>query len=132
RPPVSRRRDGSYGAAANGRKRESQPTMATLARTWQRFAHNDQLLLFLLAVAVGVAGGYGAVAFRLLTSGMQLLFFGDGSDYLASAARALPWWHVVLAPAVGGLLLGLFMRYVLPGRLPQGVPHVMEAAVLKN
>jgi chloride channel protein, CIC family len=106
--------------------------MATLARTWQRFAHNDQLLLFLLAVAVGIAGGYGAVAFRLATSGFQLLFFGDGGDQLASAARALPWWHVVLAPAVGGLLIGLFVRYVLPGRLPQGVPQVMEAAALKN
>jgi chloride channel protein, CIC family len=106
--------------------------MATLARTWQRFAHNDQLLLFLLAVAVGTAGGYGAVAFRLATSGFQLLFFGDGSDYLATVARVLPWWHVVLAPAVGGLLIGLFVRYVLPGRLPQGVPQVMEAAALKN
>jgi CIC family chloride channel protein len=106
--------------------------MATLAQTWRRFTHNDQLLLFLLAVAVGAAGGYGAVAFRLATSGIQFLFFGDGSDYLTSAARALPWWHLVLAPAVGGLLIGLFMRYVLPGRLPQGVPHVMEAAALKN
>jgi chloride channel protein, CIC family len=83
-------------------------------------------------VAVGIAGGYGAVAFRLATSGFQLLFFGDGGDQLASAARALPWWHVVLAPAVGGLLIGLFVRYVLPGRLPQGVPQVMEAAALKN
>ena len=106
--------------------------MATLARTWQRLTHNDQLLLFLLAVAVGAAGGYGAVAFRLATSGIQYLFFGDGSDHLASAARTLSWWHVMLAPTVGGLLLGLFMRYVLPGRLPQGVPHVMEAAALKN
>ncbi len=32
----------------------------------------------------------------------------------------------------GSLLIGLFTRYVLPGRLPQGVPQVMEAAALKN
>ncbi len=74
--------------------------MATLAQTWQRLTHNDQLLLFLLAVAVGAAGGYGAVAFRLATSAIQYLFFGDGSDQLASAARALPRWYVVLAPTL--------------------------------
>jgi len=106
--------------------------MATLARTWQRFTHNDQLLLFLLAVAVGAAGGYGALAFRMATGGIQYLFFGDGSEQIASAARALSWWHVVAAPTLGGLLIGLFTRYVLPGKLPQGVPQVMEAAALKN
>jgi hypothetical protein len=53
----------SYGAAADARKGESPPIMATLARTWQRFTHDDQPL-FLLAVAVGAAGGYGAVAFE--------------------------------------------------------------------
>ena len=106
--------------------------MATLARTWQRLAHNDQLLLFLLAVGVGTAAGYGSVAFRLAIGAIQLLFFGYGGDHLASAARELAWWHVLLAPALGGLLIGVFVRWVLPGRLPQGVPQVMEAAALKN
>ncbi|MEM7025505.1 MAG: chloride channel protein [Pseudomonadota bacterium] len=106
--------------------------MAALARTWQRFTHNDQLLLFLLAVAVGAAGGYGALGFRMVASGVQFLFFGDGSEQIASAARELPWWQVMLAPTLGGLLIGIFTRYVLPGRLPQGVPQVMEAAALKN
>jgi hypothetical protein len=69
--PVPPGRHRSYGAARAERKGESLPIMATLARTWQRFAHNDQLLLFLLAVAVGIAGGYGAVAFRLATSGFR-------------------------------------------------------------
>jgi chloride channel protein, CIC family len=106
--------------------------MATLARTWQRFTHNDQLLLFVLAVAVGAAGGYGAILFRLATGGIQLLFFGEASEQIARAARALAWWHVVLVPALGGLLIGLLIRYVLPGRLPQAVSEVMEAAALKN
>jgi CIC family chloride channel protein len=106
--------------------------MATLAQTWQRFTHNDQLLLFLLAVAVGAAGGYGALLFRLLTNGIQFLFFADGSDRVVRAAMALPWWQVALAPTLGGLLIGLLTRYLLPGRLPQGVAQVMEAAALRN
>jgi chloride channel protein, CIC family len=106
--------------------------MATLAQAWQRVVRNDQLLLFFLAVVVGAAAGYGALLFRLVTAAVQLLFFGHGADYLVSAAAALPWWQIMLAPAVGGLLIGLLIRYVLPGRLPQGVADVIEASALKN
>jgi CIC family chloride channel protein len=106
--------------------------MASLAQTWQRVSRNDQLLLFFLAVAVGTAAGYGALAFRLLSGGIQFLFFGLSREGLASWVAALPWWHVLLAPTVGGLLIGLFTRWVLPGRLPQGVAHVMEASALKQ
>jgi CIC family chloride channel protein len=106
--------------------------MATLARAWQRVTRNDQLLLFFLAVLVGTAAGYGALLFRLVTSAIQILFFGHGGQQLASAAAALPWWHLVLALTIGGLFIGLFTRYVLPGRLPQGVADVIEASALKN
>jgi CIC family chloride channel protein len=106
--------------------------MATLAQAWRRVTRNDQLVLFFLAVVVGTAAGYGALLFRLLTSTIQLLFFGHGGQQVASAAAALPWWHVVLAPTLGGLFIGLFTRYVLPGRLPQGVADVIEASAVKN
>jgi CIC family chloride channel protein len=106
--------------------------MASLAQTWQRVTRNDQLLLFCLAVVVGTAAGYGALAFRLLYSGIQILFYGHGTEHLASWASTLPWWHIVAAPTAGGLLIGLFTRYVMPGRRPQGVPEVMEASALRN
>jgi chloride channel protein, CIC family len=106
--------------------------MATLARAWQRVTRNDQLLLFFLAVLVGTAAGYGALLFRLVADAIQRSFFGHSGQQLASAAAALPWWQVVLAVTVGGLLIGLFTRYVLPGRLPQGVADVIEASALKN
>ena len=106
--------------------------MASIAQTWRRVTRNDQLLLFFLAVMVGAAAGYGALLFRLLTAAIQILFLGDGSEHVASIAASLPWWHVVLAPTAGGLLIGLLIRYVLPGRQPQGVAQVMEASALRS
>jgi CIC family chloride channel protein len=37
-----------------------------------------------------------------------------------------------LAPAAGGLLIGLFLKYLMPGGQPQGVAQVIEAASLKG
>jgi chloride channel protein, CIC family len=106
--------------------------MAAIAQAWRRVAHNDQLLLFCLAVVVGFAAGYGALAFRLLTAAFQVAFLGDGHEHVATIAAALPWWWLLAAPTAGGLLIGLLTIFVLPGRQPQGVAEVMEAAALKS
>ena len=106
--------------------------MATVTQAWQRVTRNEQLLLFVLAVVVGIAAGYGALVFRLLTAAIQVLFLGHGTEHLVSAAATTPWWQVLLAPTVGGFLVGLFTRFVLPGRLPQGVAQVMEASALRQ
>jgi CIC family chloride channel protein len=106
--------------------------MASVTQAWQRVTRNDQLLLSLLAVAVGTAAGYGALAFRLATAAIQVVFLSHATERLVSAVAAQPWWQVLLAPTLGGLLIGLFTRFVLPGRLPQGVAQVMEASALRQ
>ena len=77
--------------------------MAAIADTWRRVAHNDQLLLFCLAVVVGTAAGYGALGFRLLTAAIQAVVLGDGHENVATIAAALPWWWLLAAPTLGGL-----------------------------
>ena len=37
---------------------------------------------------------------------------------------------MLLAPVLGGLLIGLFIYFFLPGRRPRGVPDVIESAAL--
>jgi len=106
--------------------------MATLAQAWQRVSRNDQLLLFFLAVVVGTAAGYGALLFRVATGALQFVFMGHVTEYVAARAAALPWWQVLAAPTLGGLLIGLFTVAVMPGRRPQGVADVMEASALRN
>ena len=106
--------------------------MDWLKRAWRDFCHNDQVLLFFLAAIIGMAAGYGAIGFRLLVAGLQWGFFGNPMDQIVSKAADLPWWHLIIVPALGGLGVGLFVKLVLPGRLPQGVADVMAASALRS
>ncbi|MDH3658795.1 MAG: chloride channel protein [Alphaproteobacteria bacterium] len=103
-----------------------------LTQAWREFWGNDQVVLFILAALIGAAAGYGAIAFRLLTAGLQFGLFGNHMDQIVSYAARLPWWQLLLVPTMGGLAVGLFTRYVLPGRLPQGVADVMAASSLRS
>ena len=98
----------------------------------RRLIHNDQLSLLVLAVLIGVAAAYCAIGFRELYLIGQELSFGIRSDTLYSHAATLPAWQIILAPTAGGLLIGLFVRYAMPGRRNHGVADVMESVALRS
>ena len=104
----------------------------SLYPTVQRVLKNDQLILLVLAVIVGAAAGYGAIGFRELYLSIQFVSFGTFSEILHRHVMALPSWQVVFVPAIGGLFIGLFVYFFMPGRRPQGVADVMEAAALRS
>ena len=110
----------------------SLPSVGYLARQWNRISRNDQVILSILAVVIGAAAGYGAIAFRFLLSEVQHIAFGFSSENVFTLASELPWWHIVLAPTIGGLIVGLFLKYLMPGGRPEAVAHVIEAASLKG
>ncbi|WP_299626478.1 chloride channel protein [Pelagibius sp.] len=97
-----------------------------------RFGRNDQFILSVLAVVIGAAAGGAAIAFRDAIAGVQWLSYGFSSEQVATEVRKLDWWHVLLVPTLGGLAIGLFVRYSLPGGKPQGVAHVIEASALRD
>jgi len=96
----------------------------------RRFVGNDQVVLFALAVALGGASAYAAIAFRWAISLIQAVAFGDGGENLASIAAALPWWHVLAAPALGGLIVGALVRWGMREQRPLAVADVIEATAL--
>lgn len=98
----------------------------------KRFGRNDQLILSVMAVVIGLASGLAAIAFRYAIDIAQQLFYGFGGERVATLAAALPWWQVVLAPTVGGLIIGLLVHFGMPGRRPQGVADVIEASALRG
>ena len=80
--------------------------------------------LVVLAIAVGVGSGYGAVLFRWLVSTVQYLFF-------AGARSAFPWmgrYYVILVPAAGGLVVGPLIYFLGRRESGHGVPEIMLAA----
>jgi CIC family chloride channel protein len=96
------------------------------------FADGRSVTLWLAAIAVGIAAGYGALGLRWAISGVQFITFGEAGEALATAARALPVWSIILAPVVGGavvsalLWLGQRMAWLTETRA-EGVADVMEA-----
>ncbi|MEQ9815198.1 MAG: chloride channel protein [Azospirillaceae bacterium] len=98
----------------------------------RRFTRNEHLILALLAIVVGAIVGGAEIAFRWALQGVQFFGFGSGTDYLASWVINLPWWQIVAVPTVGGLVVGLMVRFLVPGRRPQAVAHVIEASAIRN
>ena len=104
------------------------------ARRWttpnlKHFQETRQTTVWLLAPLIGLATGIAAILFRLAIGLFQWPWLQTTSEHVAAAARDQPWWVVMLAPAVGGLLVGLLLRYALTAKRTVAVPDVMEARV---
>lgn len=85
----------------------------------------------LLAVVLGVVAGLGAFVFRLLISLFHNLFFLGKLSFVYDSnvhTPPSPWgWAVVLAPAIGGLVVVFLVRTFAPEAKGHGVPEVMDA-----
>jgi len=93
---------------------------------------HDNLILAILAVGIGVAVGWAIIGFREVIDVVQSVFFGRGGEGLATISAALPRWQAIAALTFGGLLLGLFYRYLMRGRDPLGPAQVIEASGLQG
>ena len=98
----------------------------------RRIVRNDHLILSLLALLVGAAGGGAVIVLREGIDLTQLLFYDSATKNLYAHAQDLPWWRLLLAPTAGGLMVGVFVYYFMPGRRPQGVADVIEASALRG
>jgi len=94
-----------------------------------RLRRTEQMYMVLVSIGIGLLGGLGAVAFRELIRIGQQLFWHMG-EYNLAYIRGLPIWWKILAPAVGGLIVGLIIHYFAREAKGHGVPEVMESVAL--
>ena len=92
---------------------------------------NEHTIMAVLAVAVGLAGGFGAVGFRYLIDFFQNLAYGS-SEELLNVVLELSWYLKVWVPAAGGLVVGPLVYFFAREAKGHGVPEVMEAVALKG
>lgn len=98
----------------------------------RRIVRNEHLTLGVLALAVGVAAAYGALVFRIGVGEIQKLSFGFSLEEIMLDTGGLPWWQIVAVPAIGGLLVGLILKYANGGKRAHGIAQVIEASALRG
>jgi len=87
--------------------------------------------MIILAILIGIIGGYGAILFRFMIRFVQGSSFGSWHLDLAYI-EAMPWYWKLIIPAVGGLIVGPIIYFFAREAKGHGVPEVMEAIILKG
>ena len=104
---------------------------AFLRRVHDGLRQTEQVYMVLVAVVIGLLGGLCAVGFRLLIQILNRVAWHE-SRYTLEYLYSLPIWWKILAPAAGGLIVGLITYRFAREARGHGVPEVMEAVALKG
>jgi CIC family chloride channel protein len=108
------------------------------------FRRGGHLFMVVAAIFVGLAGAFGAVAFRLLIRTVQAFAFAgpDGLSQLAQEgllaeagdpmreAVDLAWYWRIAIPAAGGFVVGPLIYFLAKEARGHGVPEVMKAVAV--
>lgn len=108
-------------------RRAREQVITWIAPNLRAARSRRDFVVWMLALAIGFAGAGGAILFRLLIALAQMPWLKSTGEAVATLAHALPWYVIVAAPAVGGFVVGLLLKYVMPGRRPEAVADVIEA-----
>ena len=98
----------------------------------QTFLDDRQPFLWLLSLIVGIAVTIAAIGFRELIGLVQWLWLNDNRERVISAAREVPWYHILLAPVIGGLVVGIMLEKLMPQRRTLSVADVIEVRALSG
>jgi chloride channel protein, CIC family len=113
------------------RERETSAETGELPIAQDESQRLSLLLLSVVALALGIITGYGAIAFRGLISLLHNLFFAGQWSWYYDANVFTPPSHwgawVILAPVIGGLIVTFLVSRFAPEAKGHGVPEVMDA-----
>ena len=93
----------------------------------------SQVQFWFIALAVGVAAGTTAIAFRFGIDALQSALYGtDDPSTLRTFASGLPWWWVVILPVLGGLVVGVVLHCFTPDGQVRSVADVIHGAAMAD
>ncbi len=95
---------------------------------WRNIYVFGPVRLIPMAILVGVGAGIGAVFFRWLINSVQYLSF----DVLGNFLGVISPFHLLIIPALGGLVYGPIIYLFAREAKGHGVPEVMEAVALRG
>jgi CIC family chloride channel protein len=97
-------------------------------RLFLRALPSEQRRVFALTVIVGVLCGLAAVAFHLSIRYAERQLINRA---MTAPGHSWVWW-TLLTPALGGLLSGALLQYVVPDARGSGIPQVKVAYAVRG
>ncbi len=104
---------------------------AQLSRRLSSADFTNQILLWPVAVAVGIATGYAVIGFRIAILWLERQAYGATDWQIHTHAAGLDWWHVLIVPIIGGLIVGQILRFAPSGRA-RGIDDVIQSAAMNS
>ncbi len=87
--------------------------------------------MIIVAIIIGILAGFSAIGIRAMIEFFsELSFPGEGN--LLENIMSSPWYIIILAPIIGGLIVGPLIYFFAPEAKGHGVPEVMQAILLKG
>ena len=112
-----------------GIKKNSIKRLSDSFVRYTQFSQNTYIII--LAIIVGVLGGFAAIGFRKLIAFFQNLAIGSSGDVLEALSQ-LPWYIKLIVPICGAIVVGPMIYFYAREAKGHGVPEVMQAVALKN
>lgn len=97
-----------------------------------RYQASETTVLILMASAVGLSTGFGALFFSLLVDQATEFFFGYSQTVLGGMTPFGSKLWIVIIPALGGALVGPIVYNYARETKGHGVPEVMSAVALRG
>ncbi len=87
---------------------------------------NNQFILAILAVIIGIIAGLGEVVFQGMID-LCTYVFRMGHHELGQ----LKWWQILFMPTLGGLIVGIMIHHAFPEKRPQNLSDVIEGSAVR-
>ncbi|MCP4135757.1 MAG: CBS domain-containing protein [bacterium] len=91
----------------------------------------EHTFMVIAAIIIGALAGSGTILIRFMIKEISSFTFGGGENLLASI-RNTPWYIKLIAPAIGGLIVGPIIYFFAREAKRSGVPEVMQSVMLRG
>ncbi|MEO0702424.1 MAG: chloride channel protein [Pseudomonadota bacterium] len=92
-----------------------------------------QLQFWFIALLIGTAAGFAALFFRRGIEWLQATVYGaEDIKMIHSFAETLEWYHILIIPIIGGLIVGLILNWFTDDGRVRSVADVIEGAALRD
>lgn len=91
----------------------------------------SQFQFWLIALMIGIGAGFAALFFRKGIEALQAWAYGtEHVNRMANFAETVPWYWVLIIPAMGGLAVGLILHFFTDDGRGRTVSDVIEGAAM--